>query len=444
MKKIICILLACSMMIGLLAGCGNSDAPEKTESSDAEVKITFAGWGQLAEKQIYTTLIDKFMEIHPNIKVDYQHYPGNKESYIVKLISSIAGGKMPDAFYLPTQDFAEWAEAGRLKDLQGYLDASETYKEGTIWETAMSLYRYNTESNTVGEGDVLYGLPKDLSVRALAYNKEIFQEKGVALPDPEIPMTWSEYLSMAKKLTSGSGATKVYGSCNYVTELAVWSNGGNFVSDDNQTITIDTPEFIEALQWKADLDLVHGVAPSQAALSTSGEYERFANGTLATMFIGPWDQATLWDSVDFEWDIMPVPVSDTTKKSVTWLDSAALCVSSSTEEADAAYELIEFICMNEESQRINYESGQAVPNIIEMAETEFLEMEQMPSNKQLFVHYLKTPSACKMKDFYDITNTSWYDEFDTQVTKVWSGEMTAAEFCKDMQPKLQKLLDENN
>lgn len=449
MKKVICMLLMCSMMVGLLCGCGDSNATGKDTDgkdkggSNERVSITFAGWGELEEKQIFTNLINEFMKSHPNITVKYQHYSGGKASYMIKMVASIANNSLPEAFYMPTQDFAEWAESGRLMDLTKYLEESEIYEEGLIWDVAEKMFLYNSETKTVGEDGILYGLPKDLSVRAVAINKDLFKQKGIAVPDAEKPMTQSEYIALAKKLTSGSGATKTFGTSNYILDMAVWANGASFLSDDKKTVTIDTPEFTEALQWVADLSLVHGVAPSQSDVAASSEFQRFCNGRMAMAFIGPWEIATLWNSANFDWDIVPVPVNDKTGKAITWLDSAALCVSAtaSDAEAKAAYELIEYISMHEEGQRTNYESGQAIPNIVEMAKTEFVEMDSLPTNRKLLVRYLENADERQAKDFYYTMSSEWYDYFESQVTAVYRGEKTAKEFCSELQPRLQEMLD---
>ena len=66
MKKIIALLLACLMIVGLFAGC------EKTE------KITLTVWGpsedQDASKGAWLqTMCDKFNEAHPEWDITFQY-----------------------------------------------------------------------------------------------------------------------------------------------------------------------------------------------------------------------------------------------------------------------------------------------------------------------------------------------------------------------------------
>lgn len=428
-----------------LTGCGGSESSSSNagNKNGKNVVITFAGWGSLAEKQNFTKMIDKFEETHPGVKVNYQHYPGSQDDYMVKLVSNVAANKMPDVFYIPTDEFVEWAAAGRILDISDYLAKSENYEEGKIWEKSINMYHYNKETGAVGEDGGLYGLPKDLGPWAMVYNKTLFEQKGVPLPDPNKPYTLDEFIDVAKKLTSGTGVDKVYGTANYTLESAVWSNGANYLSEDKKTVTVNTPEFAEALQWVADLALVHGVSPTTAESATSGWFERWCNGKVGMAWMGPWDQATFWEAVSFEWDLMPTPVNAKTGKAVSWLGSAALCVSATSKEAEIAYELTEFLCMDEEAQKINYESGQAVPNIIEMAENDYLAMDKMPANKQVFLDILKDPEKGQFQYTYYTKNSSWYDYLNSELNKVYSGSMSATEFCKKIQPELQERLDGN-
>ena len=369
-QKIAALVLVLAMVFTLVAcgGGGNTDATGGNNNNGKTTVITFAGWGSLAEKKIFTAMIDKFEETHPGVKVNYQHIPGTQEDYLVKLVSLLAANKMPDVFYIHSDEFYSWVDAGRLENLTPYMNASATAKETKIWDKSLQIFRYDAATKQVGvdSGD-LYGLPKDLGPWAMVYNKTLFEAKGVSLPDPEKPMTWSEFVEVGRKLTSGSGINKVFGVANYTLEAAVWSNGADFLNADHTKVTVDTPEFAQAMQWVSDLALVEGISPTPEEDSASGWFSRWVNGKVGMAWMGPWDQATFWDSVSFEWDIMPTPVSDNTGKGVSWLASAALCVSATSKEKQLAYELAEFLSMNKDAQTYNYEAGQAVPNIVDMA-----------------------------------------------------------------------------
>lgn len=454
-KNILTLVLALAMVLSMAACAatgtpgGSAENAEGEGDSDVgngtETVITFAGWGSLAEKKIFTAMIDEFEKTHPGVKVNYQHVPGTQGDYLNKLVSLLAANNMPDVFYIHSDEFYAWADADRLENLTPYYEKSEVAANTQIWEKSLNVFRYDSATREIGvESGDLYGLPKDLGPWAMVYNKTLFEAKGVPLPDPEVPMTWSEFVDVCKQLTSGEFVNKVFGTANYTLEAAVWSNGADFLNEDHTQVTVDTLEFAEAMQWVADLSLVHGVAPNETESAALGWFERWVNGKVATAWMGPWDQATFWDSVDFEWDIMPTPVSDKTGEGVSWLASAALCVSKTSKEKQLAYELAEFLSMNAEAQTYNYEAGQAVPNIIDMAKNDYMNMDKAPANKQIFLDIIEDPSKGRFKSVYYTMDTAWYVYFESEATKVWNGSMTAAEFLKQIQPEMQKRLDEGN
>ena len=148
---------------------------------------------------------------------------------------------------------------------------------------------------------------------------------------------------MAKQLTQdtdGDGALDQWGTglnVNWNLQPFVWSNGGDWINEDRTEVTVDTPEFAEALQWFADLQNVEGVTPSIAEGQTLDTYQRWMKGEIGFFPVGPWDVST-YEKLDFEWDLIPYPVG-TTGETATWTGTLGIAVSSSTKNADAAVEL---------------------------------------------------------------------------------------------------------
>ncbi|MFP4366610.1 MAG: extracellular solute-binding protein [Bacteroidales bacterium] len=54
----------------------------------------------------------------------------------------------------------------------------------------------------------IYGLPVAKSAWVLFYNKDLFNANGVGYPSKD--MTWEEFGTLAKKMTTGVGAEKVW------------------------------------------------------------------------------------------------------------------------------------------------------------------------------------------------------------------------------------------
>jgi len=403
-------------------------------SAQDKVVITFMGHGAPDEHEIFTKLIAKYEERYPHVMVNYINVP--PADYMVRLQAMVAGNQTPDVFYLAADHIMPWADSGRLADLTEFVANTELFDEENIWEEALSRYRY--DGFRVGQGS-LWALPKDVGPWALAYNVDLFKEAGVPLPEPGKPWTWDEFVEYGKMLTKGSGNDRQWASGFYTLESAVWANGADWLDETKTKVTVDDPKFIEALEWVADLQRVHKITPSREDDQSMGGYHRWLNGQLAMFPMGPWDQPAFWD-LPFEWDLMTWPASPNTGKSGTWIGSMGFAISSRSNNLQEAFNLAAFLALDEEGQRLNYQLGMAVPNLIDMAETEFLAMDKPPANKAEFLRIITDYGRRHIQEY--TYENEWMDAFWTGVDAVYTGRSTAAEFVKEIQPKMQKLLDD--
>lgn len=408
-------------------GAGTSDAAE-------ERTISFMGWGSDEEIATFKDMISQYEKAYPGVHVDYITVPAG--DFPTKLQTMIASNETPDVFYLQPEKVMPYADAGIVADLSDFVANNELFDGDNVWPKAIDMYRY--DGTTPGKG-AIYGLPKDISAFALAYNKDMFDAAGIEPATDDKPWTWDDYVAAAKKLTHGEGADKVYGSGPYSLEAAIWSNGGDWLNADHTKVTVTDPAFVEALQWAADLNLVEGVAPSPEDLSSLGDYDRFVNGTLGMTGIGSWAPGGLWASADFNWDIMPWPVSPKTGKEAIWYGGIGLAVSSKSEHPDDAANLAAFIAFNRDAQQTNIDRGQAIPNLIDMAKGEYLSTTQAPEHKAEFLRILEDYGRRATQTY--TYNSEWFTLFNSNVASVMSGEQSAADYTASIQGEMQDLLD---
>ncbi|HEY0854737.1 MAG TPA: extracellular solute-binding protein, partial [Devosia sp.] len=83
-------------------------------------------------------------------------------------------------------------------------------------------------------GGTLYGIPNEIDVYALNYNKKLFEAAGIT----EAPKTWDEFLAAAEKLTDKSKGQQGFGLINswaagvlHPFSSLLVSNGGDLVVD---------------------------------------------------------------------------------------------------------------------------------------------------------------------------------------------------------------------
>lgn len=465
-RNVLSFCLCALLLFGVLAGCGGSkdqpaadgagDRADNAQGDDSQpstdedghgeagesgnsdkTKISFMGWGTDDEIAAFTEMIRQFEEVYQDVEVEYIVVADNE--FDTKLQTMIGSGECPDVFYCGIDNMMKYAATGNLYDLSDYVANNEIFDPENVWDCLINLYRFDGEQQ--GQGSI-YALPKDVSAFPIFYNVDLFKAAEITPPTQEEPWDWNDFLEAAKKLTQGEGDEKVYGTGSYSLESAIWSNGAEWVDQETLTkVMIDEPAFTEALQWAADLALVHGVCPTPEEQTALGDYDRFKQGKLAMVGTGTWSLADLWNNCDFEWDVMPWPVSPNTGKTEIWFGSAGLAVSSATEHPEAACNLAAYLAFHEDAQRTAYTMGQAIPMLKDMAKGEYAEFDKAPASKYVFFDMLENSArlATQSRTF----NQEWFAEFNSNTAAVFNGEMTAEEYCSSIKDRVQQLLDES-
>ena len=278
MKKLIALLLALVMVVGMVA-CTNepapAPAPEPTpdpapapepapepDPAPAEdvVEITYSYWGTPDEAASVQEVADKYNAENPGVKVTVMSIPN--EEYTSKLNTMAVAGELPDCGIMNENGVLDFAEKGLLADVSSMYEGAD----------AMPLDCITFKSNGT---PVAYSAANEILL--LYYNKDMFDAAGLEYPSATEPMTWDEFVETAKLLTldaNGNNAASAnfdpnnivqYGCTvdNWTWQLEVWalSNGGRWFAVDGSACTINSAEVAESIQRVADLYLVHHVSP---------------------------------------------------------------------------------------------------------------------------------------------------------------------------------------
>jgi multiple sugar transport system substrate-binding protein len=430
------LLLAILVISSILAGCSNSNSGDG--KSGGKTELTFMFRGQPKELDAYKATVKKYEESHPNVKVTVVSVA--PDQYDTKLKAAIAGHKIPDVFFYNPAQVKAYVNSGILLDITKYVEGSKDVKLSDMWEKGVNKYRY--DGKNLGEG-AIYGLPKDISGFALGYNKTMFEKAGIPLPDKDKPYTLDEFINVAKQLTkdtNSDGKVDQYGTgfnVQWSLQPIVWSNGADFIDETHTKVTIDDPNFVEALQWFADQQTKFKVTPSISEAQTLDTYQRWMKGQLAFFPVGPWDMAT-YATLPFDYDLIPWPVGST-GKTAAWIGSLGIGVASTTKNQKAAAELATYLSADQEGQKALVDAQIQLPNSVKVAEEWAANTSTKPANKQEFLDIINENGRSFPGEY---TYTSeWYDEFFKNIQPVLDGKKTAAEYVKEEQPKMQKLLD---
>jgi multiple sugar transport system substrate-binding protein len=146
-------------------------------------------------------------------------------------------------------------------------------------------------------GGTLYGIPNEIDVYALNYNKALFKEAGIAAP----PKTWAEFKDTAAKLTNKDKGQQGFGMINSWAAGVVHpfasllvSNGGELVKDGKPVL--DTKQAGETFALYEDLIKSGASVPAMATAdaNTTGPFlDNFVSGKTGMIIMANWWESAL-------------------------------------------------------------------------------------------------------------------------------------------------------
>jgi multiple sugar transport system substrate-binding protein len=328
MRKLFAILLTLCMVFSFVSF-----------ASAEETTITFAFWDTNQEPGM-KAIADAYMAAHPDVKIDIQVTPWGE--YWTKLEASALGGAMPDVFWMHSNQFFKYVTADTLLPLDFEYDYTP-YPAGVT-----ALYTYN---------DVHYAVPKDYDTIALVYNKEIFDNAGVAYPDDT--WTWDTLLETAKKLTDTEKGIYGFGAPNdrqsgYLN--LIYQNDG--FAFENGKSGYDQPATQEAVKWWVDLQK-EGVSPSQESFVDMGVDDQMQAGKLAMCFTGSWMMSAYTNNELFK-DKFDLAVLPQGKKRASIYNGLGYAGAATTKYPEIVKDFIQF-CGTEEANKLQAENKAAIP-----------------------------------------------------------------------------------
>ncbi|HPE69514.1 MAG TPA: sugar ABC transporter substrate-binding protein [Thermotogota bacterium] len=295
------------------------------------VKLVLTHWGNDLDNKVYNERAKLLHEKYPDITLEIMHIPGD---YSQKVQTMIAGGMAPDILQL-AEDMHAYSSKGQLLGLNAMvsehgLDLSR-FSAGLLGQ-----YSYKGE---------LYGLPDRSGAMIVYYNKDFFDEAGLAYPDKS--WKWADLLSAAQKLTVREGELVTrYGFAAgdwWPWWMSFMAQNGGKILDENGEPVVNTPENIEAIQFYNDLVYKYGVAPSRvdfANMGNIGPDQLFAQGKTAMEITGMWNIGSLQNVPELNWDIAPLWGE---KVNATVAFGSGLSISSACKNKEAAFLAIEFL-----------------------------------------------------------------------------------------------------
>ncbi len=287
--------------------------------------ITFSGWGDTTEQQVYRDSIARFNEVCPGVTVDYIPTP---DQFQDKMKAQMAAGTAPDVFYVDDQLMTAFAPSGQLLDLTPYMEEAGVSRDDFLPQLFTIFARDNA----------IYALPKDWGTLGLIYLPGAFEEAGVDLPTED--WTWEDMRNAANQIAqAGNTAGFCMGADWARFAPFVFSNGGSFASEDNTTATLNTPEVKEMATFVAEM-YEEGSLVTPADIGASWCGEAIGKELVAMTTEGGWMvNAMNLDYPDVEWAAELIPSGPVTRADVIFTNGLGVNASTQYPAAAAAFVL---------------------------------------------------------------------------------------------------------
>lgn len=359
-------LLILFICVFVLSGC--TKTPEKTT-------IQFASWGSKTEIKILNPIFAEFEKENPNIKIDFIHIPQN---YFQKIHLLFASNQAPDVLFINNLYLPIYANAGVLEQLET--------PDNKFFDKSIQALSYKGK---------LYAIPRDVSNFVIYYNKDLFKKYNVPIPNKY--WSFEDFLILAQRLTkdiNNDRKTDIWGigfeEDPYYFLPYLMSEGGGILSDDANTVIINSPESKKGLQFYSDLRNKYHVAPTQAQSASETMAQMFLENKIAMHLSGRWLVPKYREDAKFNWNVINFPAGD--KGSIVPLDASGWAISKNSKHKKEAQKLIEYLSSKKSIEKFS-ESGLIVPARIDVAKGEFLRAntaQNSPPNQKVFLDVIKT------------------------------------------------------
>ena len=397
-----------ALMAASLAGCA---------ADDGTVNLTFQIW-DVAQRDGMQAMCDAYTAQHPDVHIEVQVI--NWDEYWTKLEAATMSNKMPDIFWMHTNEILKYADNGKLADCSDIVE-TEHFSDISL-------------SNASGSDGVLYGVPKDKDTVGLVYNKEMFDAAGVAYPDET--WTWDDLEAASQAVYDATGN---YGYMAYNDEQLgyhnfVYQNGGTILAEDGIHGAFDTPATQDAMRFYIDLQK-NDWCPDQNYFAETSPGTAFFSGQGAMFFEGNWNilsEMNNYPNMIGQWDVAvlpkcPNPASGDGRATIS--NGLTYATGAHGKNLEIALDVLTFFA-GEEAQRIQGESGAAIPAYEGLEETWIsafgkfdyqMDLEAIMSQFDYCVQYVNNSARPKWKSGVVDIMTSIYNgsvDIDTGLDQI--------------------------
>ena len=364
MKKKIGLIM---LVLALILSISSVFAAGKSEMADGQKKIVFMHPYDADSPTMlwHEENIRLYQEAHPDIVFD-NICSSTGDEYLTQVTTKMASGDEIDILQGWTlARMQPFAEAGRLYSLNGVFEKDPAFR---------SFLQDGPLEATTFDGQV-YGIPLELAVEVIFYNKAIFREANV-----NVPTTYDEFLTLipairkAGYIPIGLGNSEPWiGTIPYMM-LAERIGGLEAYENtvmNNQGKWTDTP-FVKAGKEIQRWISLGAFEPNVNGIPAVEGLARFTNGEAAMFFMGSWSLPAFYEELGDDLGVFNLPAMKDGKGSADhWLiiPNQAISIGANSKNPEIAADFLKFM-LSKERQTALAKSGLIVTTKVSLPKTE--------------------------------------------------------------------------
>ncbi len=323
-QKLTVLLLACSMLVAAMGGCGNSDSetsqenegttqetPETQEAPESGTadfdprsitegtKLTIAVKDSIQVSDYNTN--EMTLAVEEALGVDLEFVTYASADYETKMnVMVMSGDKLPDIIFNPGEQYLSWASEGAIISLNEYYDNPDM--SANFWEVSEKTGTDVYGMMKSADGEVYYVPSYTENYANSVYSKLWVYEPWLEAIGKEVPQTTEEFYEACKLIAgndlNGNGKNDEIALTGYG-----FSTGGNrgwfnclmsayVYAHDSNYLVVDDGELSFAYttdQWKEGLKYIKqffddGLIPIETLTQDNEQYEAVWKGNEMVLF----------------------------------------------------------------------------------------------------------------------------------------------------------------
>ena len=287
-------VVAALALCAVLATSAAQAAPRKRNV----VNLTFATYvWQPTTVAAVKSIVDSWNKSHPGIQV--QILPVDVNSVHDKLLTNFVGGTAADIIHDEAADIAGFTGQGYLANLTPLIPASlKSSIPKAIWGTVNYSHR-------------ITGVPIRLQTYNVFANMDLLKAAGVKAPTIKKPWTWTQFRSVAKKLSTNGNYGVCWGlkspTATIQTVSLNWGGQWTYLVNGKWTLKVGAAEqqILKTMHGMIYVD--KSIDPAAVGLSGSAVLPAFFGGKCAMTVQGNYQVQGMLEQAPkgFNWAMFP-------------------------------------------------------------------------------------------------------------------------------------------